>query len=205
MNKLHYKINAPKNPMAADFELPAPRIGYYILGPEVVSDEFKTYFKDRLNLTVELAVVFPRPQQQSWPGRQNQGVIHSDVTWDNGRWRDLHYAVNYELTPTVSTLSWWETTDEPVYLPTPNPVTHDDLLRGIHYGQRNNFKPLHAGYKRLDSAEIGAEPVLVNTSTPHSVDYAGRAEARYGVSIRFSEQVANWAEAVELFKDIIVE
>jgi hypothetical protein len=205
MNKLHYKINAPKNPLVEGFQLPAPKIGYYILGPEVVSGQLKDYFKDTLGLTVTLAVVFPRPHQQPWPGRENQGVIHSDVTWANNQWTPIHYAVNYELTPTTSTLSWWSTTDEPVYLAPPNPVTHDDLLRGIHYGQRNNFKPLHAGYKRLDSVVIGTDPVLVNTSLPHSVDYAGQQENRYGVSIRFDRPVDNWEQAVELFKDVIVE
>lgn len=204
MSKLYYRLDAPGNPLAADFKFPPPKIGYYILAGSVVKPELHEYFRDTLNLSIDLAVLFCRTSWPSMPGRQDQGVIHSDVTWNNNQWEQLYYAVNYEVTPYVSTLSWWETTDTPVYPPVPNPVTHDDLLRGIHYGSRSNMSPLHSGYRKIDSVDISDQATLVNTNLPHSVDYAGRAEQRWGLSIRFDRKVSDWSEAVELFEKIIL-
>ncbi len=205
MNKLHYKINAPKNPLVEDFVIPPNKIGYYILDADVVREEVKDFYSKQLGLDVAMVVLFSRPQRQAWPLRDNQGVIHSDIQWNNNQWEQLYYGVNYELTTEPSRLSWWAVAEPAVYPPTPNPVTRDDLLKGIHYGQRNNLLALNDSYLKLDSVDITDEPVLVNTAVPHSVEYAGQGMDRWAVSLRFTRQVDSWADAVELFKDIIVE
>jgi len=203
MNKLYYKISAPKNPMVEDFVIPPNKIGYYILDADVIRREVREFYSEKLGLDIAMVVLFCRPQRLAWPARNNQGVIHSDIQWNNDHWQQLYYGVNYELTSEPSKLSWWSTTDTPVYPPQPDPVTRDDMLRGIHYGQRNNFAALNDAYTNLGSVMINDEPVLVNTAQPHSVEYAGQGMDRWAVSLRFNRSVNSWEEAVDLFKSVI--
>jgi hypothetical protein len=203
MNKLYYKISAPKNPMVEDFVIPPNKIGYYILDADVIRDEVRSFYLDKLGLDISMVILFSRPQRQQWPLRDNQGVIHSDIQWNNDQWQQLYYGVNYELTTEPSKLSWWDVKDTPIYPPHPDPVTRDDMLKGIHYGQRNNLLALTDNYCRLDSVLINDEPVLVNTAQPHSVEYAGQGMDRWAVSLRFNRSVNSWEEAVDLFKSVI--
>lgn len=204
--KLYYKIDAPINPLIDNFTFPTedpPPSGYWIYDSEIVRSEIKQYFSDKLGLNINLAVLFCRLPRKIFQLRENQGVIHSDVTFSNNKWEQMYYAVNWELFNTSSVLSWWETTDVEVYPPLPSIPTNSDLLRGIHYGKRSNLEPLNSNYRRIDSATIDSYPTLVNTACPHSVDYYGTSQKRWALSIRFDKKVLAWEEAVNLFKDII--
>lgn len=189
--------------MVEGFVIPPNKIGYYILDADVIRNEVREFYRDTLGLDISMVILFSRPQRQEWPLRDNQGVIHSDIQWNNNQWEQLYYGVNYELTTEPSKLSWWAVKDPAIYPPTPNPVTRDDLLKGIHYGQRNNLLALNDNYAKLDSVYITDEPVLVNTAQPHSVEYAGQGMDRWAVSLRFDRRVDSWDTAVDIFKSII--
>lgn len=203
--KLFYKLNAPSNPIVEDFKFPIenpPPSGYWIYGPSIVKEEVKDYFLKTTGLNVSLAVLFCRLNMPAYVNRNNQGVIHSDITWNNG-WEQMYYAVNWELFDTTSKLSWWETSENKIYPPDPNPVTLSDSLRGIHYGKRSNMEPLNSNYRKIDSVVIDGNPTLVNTALPHSVDYFGYNKKRWALSIRFDKKVSNWDESVLFFESII--
>jgi hypothetical protein len=203
--KLHYKLNLKLSPLKDNFQFPQPRLDYYIMEPDILSEEILIYFKS-LGLDVSMCILFSRMPFNSNPNQKNQGIIHSDVTWNGTSWESLYYAINYELTDSASTLSWWDVPDTPIYPETPVKVQHSDRLRGIHYGKRNNLNPVISNYKLLDSVRIPKDqPVLVNTQIPHSVDYFGQATQRWGLSIRFEQKVQNWQQGIEYFKKDISE
>ena len=201
--KLHYKLDLPSQPLVDDFKFPQPQFGYIIYQQDILSDQLIAALARR-GFLVDFAVLFCRKPQYPNASRMNQGVIHSDVTFVNGKWQPIYYGINYELTNSDSELSWWETTDTPVMPTTPEVVTLDDTLRGVHYAKRNNMDPINDNYKRLDSTVIKG-PTLVNTNLPHSVDYCGQAELRWGLSIRLKNQYSNWESSVDAFKELITE
>lgn len=201
--KLHYKLNLPEQPLVNNFEFPQPQFGYIIYQQDILSDALIAALAKN-GFLIDFAVLFCRRPQYPNPQRMNQGVIHSDVTYVDGEWKPIYYGINYELTNTTSELSWWETTDEALLPKIPEVITIDDTLRGIHYGKRNNMDPIGGNYKRLDSVAIKG-PTLVNTNLPHSVDYSGQAEIRWGLSIRLKNQYNNWENSVNAFKNLIIE
>jgi hypothetical protein len=204
---LYYRLQASPAPLRDDFALPntiPPNFSYFIYDTSILSDSIMKWYKSKLNLDIDLAVLFVRIPKMENIARKNQGVIHSDVTWSASGWQKVHYGVNYELTDDETILSWWSTTDQEIYPPYPEIKTNDDNLRGIHYGKRSNFDPIDDRYTLIDSINITSGPTLVNTSTPHSVNYSGKNSKRFGLSLRFSNTVNSWSEAVELFDSIIV-
>lgn len=201
--KLHYKLDLPQQPLVDHFTFPEPQFGYIIYQQDILSNNLIAELAKN-GFLVDFAVLFCRKPQYPNPQRMNQGVIHSDVTFVDGQWQPIYYGINYELTNTVSKLSWWETTDEPVLPKTPEIITVDDSLRGIHYGKRNNMDPINENYKCLDSVTVTG-PMLVNTNIPHSVDYSGQAEIRWGLSVRLKNKFSNWENSVDAFKNLIIE
>lgn len=201
--KLHYKLNLPKNPMAENFEFPPVQYGYYIEKSSVLSSELIEALAKK-DFIVDFAVLFCRMSFSANPLRQNQGIIHSDVGLSDGKWKSIYFGINYEITDTVSELTWWETSEIPIMPVSPEVVTIDDNLRGVHYGKRNNLDPINSNYKRLDTALI-LGPTLVNTNLPHSVDYFGNPKQRWGLSIRLKNEYGNWEKSVDAFRDLILE
>ena len=214
MEKLYRYLEGPISPLIDGFEFPSAKLGYYVYDDSIINSHVRDYYLKLLGLNISIAILFCRPPRAPgpnphipWPkdARENQGFIHSDISWVDGHWERFYYAVNYEVSSSVSKLTWWETTDEEVYPPDPDPPTFYDKLHGIHFGQRSNLDPLHSGYKKIDSLEVGNFPVLINTIVPHSADYGGLNSLRWGLSLRFNRQVSSWEEAVELFRPIIKE
>ena len=201
--KLHYKLDLPLQPLAENFTFPEAQFGYIIKQPDILSDQLIAALA-RHNFLVDFAVLFCRRPQYPNAQRMNQGVIHSDVTFIEGSWQPIYCGINYELTNSNSELSWWETTDEAVMPAVPEVVTLDDTLRGVHYAKRNNMDPINDNYKCLDSLVVKG-PTLVNTNIPHSVDYMGQAEIRWGLSIRLKNKFSSWENSVDAFKGLIVE
>jgi hypothetical protein len=201
--KLHYRLDLPSQPLIDNFIFPAPQLGYLIYRQDIISDELIAALAKK-GFLIDFAVLFCRKPQYSNAQRMNQGIIHSDVTFVEGRWEPIYCGINYELTNHDSKLSWWETTEEPIMPAIPAVVTLDDTLRGVHYAKRNNMDPINDSYKCLDSVVIKG-PTLVNTSIPHSVDYMGQAEIRWGLSIRLKNKFASWENSVDTFKELISE
>lgn len=201
--KLHYKLDLPRQPLIDNFIFPPPQLGYRIYQQDILSDALIAALAKNGFLVV-FAVLFCRQPQYTNAQRMNQGFIHSDITLVEGRWEPMYCGINYELTNSDSELSWWETTEEPIMPPIPKVATLDDRLRGVHYAKRNNMDPINANYKRLDSVVI-KDPTLVNTTVPHSVDYLGQAEIRWGLSVRLKNNFSSWENSVDVFKGLIIE
>jgi len=199
--KLHYKLDLPLQPLADNFKFPTPQFGYLIYQQDILSDALITALAKK-GFLIDFTVLFCRKPQYPNAQRMNQGVIHSDVTFVDGQWKPIYYGINYELTNPDSKLSWWETTDEPIMPAIPTVITLGDTLRGVHYAKRNNMDPIN-NYKCLDSAVIKG-PTLVNTNIPHSVDYYGQEEIRWGLSIRLKNQYYSWEHSVDAFETLII-
>jgi|LauGreDrversion4_2_1035121.scaffolds.fasta_scaffold00348_24 hypothetical protein len=201
--KLYHKLNLPLQPLVDNFTFPPAQFGYIIKQPDILSNQLIAALA-RHDFLVDFTVLFCRKPQYPNVQRMNQGIIHSDVTFVEGKWEPIYCGINYELTNLDSKLSWWETTEEPIMPAIPAVVTLDDTLRGVHYAKRNNMDPINDSYKCLDSVVING-PTLVNTSVPHSVDYMGQSETRWGLSIRLKNKFTSWENSVDRFKELISE
>jgi hypothetical protein len=205
----YYRLNIPKNPL-----LRRPRLNKEtsshggvtyphnreqarsILAPETLS------IFESIGLDVDCCFYFLRTPTDARPERHDAGLIHSDRHFVNDVLVPWHFGINYEITDTVTTLSWWDpTTADPV--PASKQATNQ-MLCGVSYGGMSG--PLDQQYKLLASVDIDrTTPTLVNTFIPHSSKFYGTSKTRVGLTIRFSNPVTCWEEVVELCKPLMEE
>lgn len=194
MEKLYYRLNIPFSPLVNNFIYPKETVGYTIEDSSILNPLLVNFLKDQ-GLDISMAVIFCRPAIPPIKKDQTQGVVHSDIGLKNNLWEEIHFGINFELSDSVSRLSWWNVDGERIFPPIPNTQTINDKLRGIHYDKAKN-------YNLIDFVDIGKQATLVNTNVPHSVNYFGEIKTRWGLSIRF-EKNYTWDEAVSFFRPLI--
>jgi hypothetical protein len=149
-------------------------------------------------------------------GTDTQGLpfnttIHHDteVNENTGEWHDVPCAINWELSSSVSTMSWYDTLNFPAI---------DSLWRDTTLGTFINGKyslPAGTAYKSstdrdpsdfilLESCQlIKGKPILVRTDVPHQVitpAVTNLTVPRLCLSIRFEiEDIKSWDHALEVF------
>ena len=172
---------------------------YNIHDTSILTNEVQELFKS-LDITPKFVVAFINTQQ-SWTVKER--VIHSDLSFFNGKWNPNIASINYELLPVQTEMSWWELKDRPpVYpdIPTDNTPFEYRTLNGIHYGTRRFMGDNNAFL--IEKAKV-VEPTLIRTDLPHSLirnHYS--LSKRVAISIRFHESWNSWEEALEKFKPI---
>jgi hypothetical protein len=140
--------------------------------------------------------------------KQESGIwIHSDILWKDDRWVKLPFGINWELIPSDTHFSWWDTGTLEECYPESTANTEWCQTDGFEFGQQG----IHYGARENNSAE-GCEcieqlkmefmtPYLVRADVAHSVEYTTTYKHRIGVSVRFPvEQVPTWERALEIFE-----
>ena len=164
---------------------------------EILSDALLAQF-DTLNLRASnVALFFKIPSAR-------RSLIHCDVGLVEGKWKKNIAALNWNLTSSESTMSWYHV-DEVEVEPDLNPVDETPewyyCLNGNHYGYRRNMDIPEENVKCLETAAIyGA--TLVRTDIPHAIINAGKL-GRWALSVRFDPDFATWEEAVAAFSPVL--
>ena len=178
------------------YEEKPPRIfcGYKILhnASQYLTEEALDVFSD-LKMEPYIFVMFQSGRKKR---EEKDSLIHSDIYYENGKWKDWHYGINLELYPAVSQFHWWKSKiPEKVY---PDISLHTIpeyyYLNGVHY--KKDMLDL------LEVAEIdGTKPILVRTDIPHSINYEAKQFKRVAASLRFKQnRFSSWQEAYETIK-----
>ena len=173
-----------------------PRIfcGYRILqnASQYLTEEALDVFSD-LKMEPYIFVMFQSGRKKR---EEKDSLIHSDIYYENGKWKDWHYGINLELYPAVSQFHWWKSKiPEKVY---PDISLHTIpeyyYLNGVHY--KKDMLDL------LEVAEIdGTKPILARTDIPHSIHYEAKQFKRVAASLRFKQnRFSSWQEAYETIK-----
>jgi hypothetical protein len=200
MKKLYYKLNISLNPLKENFTYSdISGMNYTIRDPDILNPALVDLLQSN-GFDASMAVIFYRPGIKPIRGQQTQGVVHSDITFDHNTWKEIHYGINFELSESVSRLSWWNIEGAKVFPPIPINESVNDKLRGIHYVKNEGTDKIN--YSLIDFVDISNQATLVNTNIPHSVNYFGQDKTRWGLSIRFKQDYT-WDEAVAHFENLI--
>lgn len=188
------------------YEVPSPRIfcGYKIVenASQYLTEEALDIFSD-LKMKPYVFILF---ESRKTKRETKNSLIHSDVYYEDGQWKDWHYGINLELYPATSYFYWWNNKNvEKVY---PDIRTHKIpefyYLNGIHYGkERNTFwEDPSKDFDLLEMTKIdGTRPILVRTDIPHSINYEAKQVKRVAASLRFKQnRFSSWQEAYETIK-----
>jgi hypothetical protein len=144
------------------------------------------------------------------------GYLHVDLGWHNSRWQPVPCAVNWELNRTTSTVEWHDTSDYTEVWPTNSPARlgyPHNYLQGISFTKKIAPGAIVITEENttsntlIESATLTHnDPILFNTSRPHSVIYQTQDAKRFMVSVRFKfGQISSWEQAVEVFGNVIVD
>jgi hypothetical protein len=141
-------------------------------------------------------------------------IVHSDVIYNDSRWKRVPFAFNWELEDVNSSYTWWDTQDLKECFP--EEIVNQTVAYyggAVHYGKRTTIgdtvnltskemKDIKSRMIKLETYNLKKlKPVLINTIVPHSVFYKTDAEHRTLISLRFSlDQIPSWEAALEIFK-----
>jgi len=140
--------------------------------------------------------------------QQNQSSIHADIAWKTDHWHHVPFAINWEITPGLARMEWWDTKDTELFYGYRQPDNYVDdpklFLNGLHPGENNKA---FDRYELLNTLEFTTgKPYLLRTDIPHSLYYNTPAPQRICISLRFPWTSADtWNEAVELFRPLFVD
>lgn len=157
-----------------------------------------------LTLGVEpsLMVVFEAKEQT-----RVVSYLHKDLTWKNNQWQTVPCAINWELQPIQTTISWFNTDACDEYWPDKN---FDETRYPLNYLNGIGYKPgdefgVPDGAVLLQQAEVDhTAPILFRTDVAHCVQFRSQLPYRFTCSLRFSN-IDNWDYAVEIFQKLIVD
>lgn len=144
-----------------------------------------------------------RPRMIACFGMLNQQVakstIHNDIGWIDNTWQSLPFGINWEMTPSDMTFSWWDTSGFEKIFPDEN--TPKVNVWGIKYNNNRHVSD-STGYKCLDTFKPKYKvPFLARTDVPHQVAYKTDADNRIAISIRFdNKDLPTWEDAVTKFQ-----
>lgn len=138
-------------------------------------------------------------------------IVHSDLFLENNSWKHFPCALNFEITDTTPSITWYDVNNNIEYYP-PLYKEVTDLrylyANGVHYGPiGQDYKDVETHvretYKVLHKSEFTSKPKLIRTNVPHCVFYENYV-SRHNISIRFPlDQLDSWSKASELFKKFI--
>lgn len=172
----------------------------------VLSTKLLDFFK-QLGLTPAFCTLFGEQY------KQESGIwIHSDILWKDNTWIKLPFGINWELIPSETYFSWWDTGSLSECYPDSLENTSWCQTDGFEFGQQG----IHYGYRENNSAEGCTlveqlkmqfmTPYLVRADVPHSVEYKTTYKHRIGISVRFPvEQVSTWETALNIFEPYFIK
>ena len=172
------------------------RVGsYHRYPPTVLRADISRCLRE-LGLLPEYVIVF------TWrrPGGIPEKIIHTDIRYEQGRWRPIRFSINWELEGS-GVFQWFDIpTDHGRHYPGEEDQTDADRrwLNGVHFGKRGNRGlPLGA---RLCAEQNTDRPMLVRTELAHTVisDAPRRA-----LSVRFQD--ISYEEAYQRLEPIAVQ
>ena len=138
-------------------------------------------------------------------------TIHHDteVNEHTGEWHDVPCAINWELSSSVSVMSWYDTLNFPAVDARWRDTSLGTFINGKYslpagtsYKSSNNRDP--SDFILLESCQlIKGKPILVRTDVPHQVItpvVPNLTVPRLCLSIRFEiEDIKSWDHALEVF------
>jgi len=200
----HRALALPENPLPRSFRLPDAAEGnhYSILRPEEILNPATLRCFGELGLKPCDAALF-------YKRAGSLGVIHTDVSLHEGQWRKNVAAVNWNLSGADSLMRWYEV-KTPGAEPDASIAEQEDewyrTLNGIHFGYvgsktRKNLP--RNKVRQLAASPIGA-PTLVRTNVPHNVENTDAEKGRWALSVRFEQDFECWAEAVDVFRPLLI-
>ncbi len=133
--------------------------------------------------------------------KSSKPLIHSDIIYDNEKWKKVPFAINWELTDLNPKFSWWDPNHlQEIY---PKEIINNDVFKfgnGIHYGSRMNRDS--SAMRCLESyVHNQNQAVMIRTEIPHSVTYQSGRLSRTSISLRFPlDQISSWNCALEILK-----
>jgi hypothetical protein len=199
----HRALALPENPLPRSFRLPTDTDGnhYNILRPEeILSRATMNCFRELGLKACDVALFYKKPG--------SLGVIHTDVSLENGSWRKNVAAVNWNLSGADSVMRWYDV-KMPGTEPDASIADEEDewyrTLNGIHFGYvgsktRTNLP--RNKVRQLADSPISL-PTLVRTNVPHNVENTDATVGRWALSVRFEHDFDCWAEAVDTFRPLI--
>ncbi len=200
----HRALALPENPLLRTLRLPedTDRNHYDILRPEDILNAATLRCFRELGLKPCDAALFYKK-----PG--SLGVIHTDVSLENGAWRKNVAAVNWNLSGADSVMRWYDI-KMPGAEPDASVADEEDewyrTLNGIHYGYVGS--KTQPNLPRNKVRQLAASPIslptLVRTNVPHNVENTDDKVGRWALSVRFEHDFDCWAGAVDAFRPLVV-
>ena len=219
--KHFYKLNLPSNPLNAEtshkilkvsqsdkvwYKNPHwhtyadPEIIKEVLTPEVLSS------LHALDLDPTLVIVFFMTKEVT----PERSYIHKDTSYINGQWVTVPFGINFEVNPTtVSTTTWWNTTDQPEYLDD-NEQTREFKKELNGYRYHKDFlrsTPKYLNFNPVDSITLqgNSTSLLFRTDVAHSVITKTEEGIRFNVSLRFDiNKISTFEQAVEILQPLFI-
>ena len=198
MNNYFFELDLPKDPLIDHTIVQQLKNDYNFFEnvDEVCNPDLLLTLR-RLNLQPSVAILFLVKNSNRY---DDSPFIHSDLTWVDGKWEPVPFAINWELNKEITTtITWYNTERCKSILPTENNVDEvSKHLNGIWYdGEKSS----------LDCVTITAnnelqKPILFNTSIPHAVKFSTPMTYRCALSLRFANSFANsWKKVSEIFNN----
>ena len=178
---------------------------------EFLSDDILDLLRKQYVIPKYLISFGYKKEMYDVPG-QDRGFLHSDIFYDSGKWVDIPCAINWEISPTKSKLTWYETNvDTPIFWPDTAPFEARTNQPGSvpqagkHYGKRQNKDS--SDFTPIDSLDFETSvPYLLRTDLPHDVKVQSRNIDRLSISVRFAYQdITTWEQAMEIFKPLFLD
>jgi len=185
-----------------------PRVfcGYKILknASQYLTEEALDIFS-KLKMEPYVCILFQGHHSNEAIRTKKDALIHSDIYFEDGQWKDWYYGINLELYPATSQFYWWDTKNINKIYPSisSSKIPEFFYLNGIHYDSHyNQIRDRSNEFKVLEMAEIdGTKPILVRTDIAHSISYMSKTDKRAAVSLRFKQnRFSSWQEAYETIK-----
>jgi len=193
------------------YDEPPPRVfcGYKIVenASQYLTEEALDIFS-KLKMEPYVCILFQTKKKitdEVARRHKDDALLHSDIYFEDGQWKDWQYGINLELYPATSQFYWWDTKNANKIYPdiSSSKIPEFFYLNGIHYySHYNQIRDRSNEFKVLEMAEIdGTKPILVRTDIAHSISYTSKSHRRAAVSLRFKQnRFSSWQEAYETIK-----
>lgn len=198
-----YKLNLPQKPTKDHVYLKQFSGTYswniYTNPLDLLSDKVQDLLMS-VGARPNLIVVFEDKEQI-----RTLSYLHKDLTWKNDQWQTVPCAINWELQPVQTTISWFNTDACQEYWPKTNfdnTAWPRNYLNGIGY-QPDHTPGIPEGAVMLQKTTIDhISPILFRTDVAHAVQFKSQLPYRFMCSLRFSN-IHSWDHAVEVFDKVI--
>jgi len=168
----------------------------------ILNDELVKNLQE-LGAEPDIIVVFESIEQQ-----RTNFFVHKDLTWKQNRWKTVPCAINWELQPVSTTVSWFDTSNCKEYWPEADFLNTEwprNFLNSVSYSDNILNFGIPNGSELIQQAAIDeTTPILFRTDIAHGVEFKSQTLDRFMLSLRF-KNISSWEHAVEIFRKVIVD